>query len=271
MMAPGGDVADEPGLGADLGALAHAQVPGHRGLAADLDEVFQHGGARDADLGDDDAAAAEADVVADLHQVIEAGTGADDGVLHGAAVDGGVGADLDVVLDQHAAELGNGEVAGFGVGEAEAFLADTDAGGQRHAVAEEGVADADMGADAAVLAELDAGGEADIGTEAAVGADADLVLDDGKGADLGRGVDGGAGVNEGGGVDAGVQRRQGVEHAGDAGPALVGGGDLDGGGGFGDAGCHVWVDDDGAGLGLLQGGDVAAVVQEADFVGLGGA
>ena len=45
------------------------------------------------------------DVVADLHEVVDLGAGADPRLAHRGAVDGGVGADLDVVLDHHRADL----------------------------------------------------------------------------------------------------------------------------------------------------------------------
>ena len=51
------------------------------------------------DLSHQDTGPADLHVVPDLHQIVDAGAGADDGVFQRAAVDGGVGADLDVVLD----------------------------------------------------------------------------------------------------------------------------------------------------------------------------
>ena len=63
------------------------------------------------DLGDDHAMAADDDVVADLHEIIDLRALADDRVAIGAAVDGRAGADLDVVLDDDAADLRHLEVA----------------------------------------------------------------------------------------------------------------------------------------------------------------
>ena len=73
---------------------------------------------------DDDAMAADDDVVADLHEVVDLGALADHRVAAGAPVDGGVGADLDVVLDDDAADLRHLEMALAPHGEAEAVLAD---------------------------------------------------------------------------------------------------------------------------------------------------
>ena len=75
-----GHVRHDARLGPDLCCLPDPQVAGQRRLSADLDEVLQHGRARDAHLRHHHAAPAEADVVPDLHQVIEAGARADDGV-----------------------------------------------------------------------------------------------------------------------------------------------------------------------------------------------
>ena len=45
------------------------------------------------------------DVVRDLHQIIDPCPGTDHRVVDRAPVDRGIGADLDIVLDHHAAEL----------------------------------------------------------------------------------------------------------------------------------------------------------------------
>ena len=74
----------------------------------------------------------------DHHQVVDLAAAADHGVGPAAAVDRAVGADLDVVLDQHAAELRHLEVAVGAEREAEAVLADARAGVDDHAVADAG-------------------------------------------------------------------------------------------------------------------------------------
>ena len=62
--------------------------------------------------------------MADLDEVIEPRAGSDDRVAGRAAIDRSVGADLDVVLDDHATELRHREESRLGRGEAETFLAD---------------------------------------------------------------------------------------------------------------------------------------------------
>ena len=51
--------------------------------------------------------AADLHIVADLDQIIDLGAFADHGVAQSAAIDGGGGADLDPVLDDDAAQLGD--------------------------------------------------------------------------------------------------------------------------------------------------------------------
>ena len=69
--------------------------------------------------------AADGDAVGDLHEVVDLGAGPDARLAHRRAVDGGVGADLDVVLDHHRPGLRDLLVGAVGVvREAEAVGAD---------------------------------------------------------------------------------------------------------------------------------------------------
>ena len=103
------------------------------------DEILDRRRAGDADLGDDHAMAADDHVVGDLHQIVDLGALADHRVAAGAAIDRRVGADLDVVLDDDAADLRNFEVPLRPHGEAETVLADAHARMEDHAVADESV------------------------------------------------------------------------------------------------------------------------------------
>src|SRR3954452_23644004 len=67
----GGGVGNNSALGTDLAALTDAQMPRHRRLTADLHEVLEDRGPRDANLRHDDTAAPEPDIVADLDQIID--------------------------------------------------------------------------------------------------------------------------------------------------------------------------------------------------------
>ena len=78
---------------------------------AQYDEIAELAAAGDADLRHDDAMATRSVVVPNLDQIINLRTFADHGVADRAAVDGGAGADLYIVLDNDAAELRNFLVA----------------------------------------------------------------------------------------------------------------------------------------------------------------
>ena len=93
------------GVGGDLHPLAEAKMRRDRGLAADRDEILERRRAGDADLRHDHAMLADGDVVGDLHQVVDLRPLPDQRVAAAAAVDRRVGADLDVVADDHAPEL----------------------------------------------------------------------------------------------------------------------------------------------------------------------
>src|SRR4029453_15234774 len=58
-------------LRADHRALADTNMPDQTRLAADRHIILEHRAARDADLRDDDAVAADLDVVADLDEVVD--------------------------------------------------------------------------------------------------------------------------------------------------------------------------------------------------------
>ena len=59
-------IGHHPCLSTDLGTLSDPQVLRHAGLAADLNEILKDRGARDPNLGNNDAAASQADIMADL-------------------------------------------------------------------------------------------------------------------------------------------------------------------------------------------------------------
>ena len=63
---PGRRIANDSRLCANLRALSDTQVSGHGGLTAYLNEILQDRGARDPNLGNNDAAASQADIMADL-------------------------------------------------------------------------------------------------------------------------------------------------------------------------------------------------------------
>src|SRR5690606_18666361 len=84
---------------ADLQVTGHAHLPGKHAIAADP------GAAGDAHAAGHRGVGADVHVVGDLDQVVQAHVVFQHGVIDGAAIDGGVGTDLAVIADAHAAKL----------------------------------------------------------------------------------------------------------------------------------------------------------------------
>src|SRR3974390_3176699 len=96
--------------------------------------------------------ASNADIVANPDQGVDLAALADHGIADGAAIDGGAGADLDVILYDHAPDLRHFEVPFASLYEAEAMLTDLAAWMQNDAVADQRGGNDRPGADRAVAA-----------------------------------------------------------------------------------------------------------------------
>src|SRR6201987_6567920 len=121
--------------GRDLRPIADFQVVVKPRLGADRHIVTNRQAACEADLGREQAMPADRHIVADLDLIVDFGALADYGVAQAAAVDGGAGTDLDVVLNQDAAGLGYLQVSlGTEKHETIAILADAAAGMDQHVV-----------------------------------------------------------------------------------------------------------------------------------------
>src|SRR3990172_4417145 len=108
--------------------MAEYDRAGADGAAApDADAARESGAARDRAVRPDAAVVADLDLVVELHAVL------DHGVLDRTAVDGRIGADLDVVADAHAADLRHLDPALAVTRDAEAVGADHRAGMQDRA------------------------------------------------------------------------------------------------------------------------------------------
>ena len=147
--------------------------------------------------------AADDDVVGDLNQLVDLGSLADDRVAVGAAVDRRPGADLDVVLDDDAADLRHLEMAAGTEREAEAVLADMDAGVDDDAVADQRAGDSRLGADDAVAADAHARADNGVGADQRAGADLRPGADHRAGIDDDAGLEPRRRMDEGGRGDAG--------------------------------------------------------------------
>src|SRR5580704_18671652 len=101
----GGNIGHHAGCRGDLGARADRQMPGNARLTAEGGEIADGARSRDAGLGDQHRVAADDDVVADLHQIVDLCPLADHGVAVCAAVDRYASADLDIVLNDDATDL----------------------------------------------------------------------------------------------------------------------------------------------------------------------
>ncbi len=151
----------------DHDVVGDAEVAGDAGLPADHAARTDAGAAGDPGTTRHDGVLAHAHVVRDLNEVVELDAVADHGVVERAAVDRGVGADLDVVADDDAAGLRDLDPgAGALAREAEAVGADDHARVQDAVLADHAVViDADVGV------EPGATPDAGAATDMAVGAD----------------------------------------------------------------------------------------------------
>ena len=126
-----GNIGHHAAFGADDRALAERDVIRDADLAPQHHVIAEHDAAGEPAFGADDAMPADRAVVADLHEIIDLGPLADHGVAAAAAVDRGVGADLDIVLDDDAAKLRNLDVTRGARMVAESVLTDPAAAVQR--------------------------------------------------------------------------------------------------------------------------------------------
>src|SRR5689334_6768785 len=95
-------------------------------------------------------------VVPDLHEIINFRALSDHRVAQGAAVDSGIRADFDPILDNDSADLRHFQMARLAHGEAEASLPDGCAGMDSDMVTDQGVGNRGIRADIAVPADMHA-------------------------------------------------------------------------------------------------------------------
>src|SRR5512136_3075350 len=96
----------------DLRTGPDLDVADRAGLAAHDDEIAKFGRAGNACLRDDHAVPSDHDVVPDLHEIINFRALSDDGVLKSPAIDGCIGPDLHIVLDDDTPDLRHLEMPG---------------------------------------------------------------------------------------------------------------------------------------------------------------
>ena len=137
-----------------LGTWAERQMIGYSNTATELNAVAESHGARQADIACDHAATAYIGIVGNLDEIVDLGALADDGVGQGAAIDRGIGADLDVVLDDHPPDMRQ-PLGRAGSGhETKTLLADLGTAVDDHAIADQRALYGCRGSDIAVAADL---------------------------------------------------------------------------------------------------------------------
>src|SRR5262249_26352082 len=106
-------------------AFANRDVPGDADLSGERHRILDRRAARDADLRGEQNVAPNRDAVSDLHEIVDLGSGTNPRLPDGRSIDRRVGANLDVVFDDDAADLGNLLMGAIRPrGEAEAVAAD---------------------------------------------------------------------------------------------------------------------------------------------------
>ena len=156
-----------PLLAAIRAPLPDVQMAGEPALPADHDKVIEPRAPGDADLTGKDATPTENHVVPDLHQIINHRAWADHSIVPGSAIYSGVRADVDIVADHDPAELRDLDRSDRIGREAEPVLADPHSRVQHDARSYQTMAQRHIGADPAIIADLDAGGDDAIGAHPA--------------------------------------------------------------------------------------------------------
>ena len=185
---------------------------GHPHLAGQDHAIPELGAAGDAHLGRQGATAAGHHPMADVHQVVDLGAGADAGFAHRGAVDRAAAAHLHALFQHHQAGLGHLAPAAGGGHKAKALRAHHGVGvndaarGQPAAGMQHGA-----GVELTALTHLHIAVDHHAGMEDRASPDAAARRHHPMGADMDAGADGGAGLNHGAGVDAGGRPLAGVE------------------------------------------------------------
>src|SRR5262249_44474079 len=102
---PAGNIGCNTALRADLGSGPYADMSYGPALTAHCNEVFQNRASRYPGLGSNNTVAPDDNVMSNLNKIVDLCPLADDSILQRAPVDGCVGANFHVVLNDDAAGL----------------------------------------------------------------------------------------------------------------------------------------------------------------------
>ena len=122
----------------DDGFVANFNVPNQADLSGQRHVIAEPGASGDADLGNQDGMFSDDHVVGDHDQVVNLRPFLNPGAAKAGAVNGGVRADFDIIVDLHNADLGNFDVAPVFEFVTEPVAADDGAAVDNDAVAYEG-------------------------------------------------------------------------------------------------------------------------------------
>src|SRR5206468_2315509 len=125
-------------LSADARAFADGVMSLEAGLASDDDAILDARRARYADLRRDQAETSDANVVREMHQVVDLRARADHGVVDASPIDRGAGADFDIILDDATTHMRNLLVPVVAIHVSEAVGADDGSRVHEHALADLG-------------------------------------------------------------------------------------------------------------------------------------
>src|SRR2546430_6220629 len=128
----GRDVAEYASLRGETCTSADREVPADSCLSCQDRPITNVDRASDSDLRHHQAFLADAHVVGDVNEIVDLGSVADHCVVDAAAVDGGVGSDLDVVADDAAPDVRDFLVRAIAKHVAESITSDPRARVQQH-------------------------------------------------------------------------------------------------------------------------------------------
>src|SRR5690606_31554005 len=188
-----GNGARDHGHAADKYVVANLDMANHAHTAGDGAMATDAGAAGNTDAGRHGRVFTDLDVMGDLDLVIQLDAVADDGIADSATIDGGIGTDLHVITDQHAADLGDLLPTAAVVGKAEAFATDHCTGLNDHPLTHTHVvvqgdarSQPAVGTDTAARADEALCAQSDVGTDNRVRLDHRTGADGCRAIDLGR-------------------------------------------------------------------------------------
>ena len=149
---------------------------GKTGLTTANDIVAKGAAAGNSGLGNDDAAATKLVVMSNLNQIINSATVADDRIIQSTAIHARIGADFNVIADNHPSQLWDPLMAPLNHHKAKTVQTDAGAAVYITVITHKAVGNLRTAADAAIVADHAAGGNDGIGLNNAIVSDFGIVI-----------------------------------------------------------------------------------------------